>query len=502
MRIVTRPDFDGIVCAVLLSDALNIKKPVKWAEPYTMQHGMVDVQPGDIIANLSYHDQCTLWFDHHESNRIDGPFNGIFKIAPSAAGIIYDYYKNEKNGFKRDYSRLVKETDKIDSAALSLDEVLHPENYPYAALSLTITGHNRSDESYWNHLVRLLQKSEINQILEDPEVSRRVKSAIETNKIYTELLEKYTRNLHHVTVTDFRFLSKMPFGSRFLVFSLFPESVVNVKIGFDPAHRGLTVISVGHSIFNRNCHVSAGQLCARFDGGGHRGAGSCRVPANIANQTLETIVDILLANQPLPFNILYEEPFFIAVDKPPDLLSIETGKERFDSLRLGVSQYLEKHSDAEIDLQVVYSLDREASGIVLFAKNIKIRDSLRENREKTKKVYSALVEGHPPGISGSFDHSNRYWQLGKYGRYSLLEIEPEVESEFEHQVRAHLSRIGCPVVGDKKYGASENPLNRLGLHAGFIAFTHPVSKKRIVLESPTPKIFLAQGVKNEKNRKQ
>ena len=486
MRIVTRPDFDGIVCAVLLSDALNIKKPVKWVEPNAMQHGRVDVQPGDIIANLAYNDKCALWFDHHESNRIARPFNGAFRLAPSAAGIIFDYYKGHKDRkkrFKRDYTHLVQETDKIDSAALSPDEVLHPENYPYAALCLTISSHHYADEPYWNRLVKLLRKHEIAKILKDPEVNRRVKAAIGTNQTYSELLKKYTVSNGHVTITDFRSFDNTPFGNRFSVFSLYPESVVNVKVRFDPVNREQVAISVGHSIFNRHCQVNAGQLCSRFGGGGHRGAGSCRVPAGEADQALDAITGMLINNRPSSFNILYEESFFIALEKPPDISP--TGN--------ALDQHLQWQPNGKIDLQIVSSLDQEASGIVLYAKNPQAKESLRENREKTKKVYTALVEGHPLAKSGSFNDINRYWELSKYGRYSLLEIEPEVEHEQEHQIRFQPSRMGCPIVGDKTYGASANPLNRLGLHAMFMAFTHPLSKKRIVLESPTPKTFLTLG---------
>ena len=90
MRIVTRPDFDGIVCAVLLFEALDIKDPVIWVEPSHVQKGLVDIQNEDIIANLPYDERCALWFDHHYTNQINTPFKGAFKIAPSAAGIIFD----------------------------------------------------------------------------------------------------------------------------------------------------------------------------------------------------------------------------------------------------------------------------------------------------------------------------------------------------------------------------------------------------------------------------
>ena len=154
MRIVTRSDFDSVVCAVLLYDALDIHTPVKWAEPSEIQKGMVDIQEGDIVANLPYAPNCSLWFDHHFSNQCTISFTGAFRIAPSAAGIIFDYYRGT---FHRDYTELVQAADKIDSADLTQEEVLYPENDPYILLSMTISSQNKADEPYWNHLVALLK---------------------------------------------------------------------------------------------------------------------------------------------------------------------------------------------------------------------------------------------------------------------------------------------------------------------------------------------------------
>ena len=139
MRIVTRPDLDGVVCAVLLKDAEKITEPVKWVQPNDIQKGLVDIRQGDIIANLPYDERCSLWFDHHYTNRITRPFKGAFELAPSAARVIFKYYKQR---LQRDYSELVNEADKIDSADLSMAEVLYPEKHPYLLLSMTIFGHD------------------------------------------------------------------------------------------------------------------------------------------------------------------------------------------------------------------------------------------------------------------------------------------------------------------------------------------------------------------------
>ncbi len=294
MRIVTRPDFDGVVCAVLLFEAENVTEPVKWIEPNDMQRGLVDVQQGDIIANLPFDDRCSLWFDHHYTNKIDKPFEGAFKIAPSAASVIFNYYKDK---FKRDYTELIKETDKIDSADLSLDEVLHPEKYGVVWLSMTVSGDDEYDERYWNRLVHLLRKFDIDEVLKHPKVKSRCNGVVETNKIYKDILKEYTTLNRHVSITDFRAFDKMPAGNRFLVYSMFPEAVVSVKIRYDDEDKKRVAVSVGHSIFNRNCKVNVGVMLSAFEGGGHRAAASCRFAAGKANDYIPKIIDILLKNE-------------------------------------------------------------------------------------------------------------------------------------------------------------------------------------------------------------
>jgi oligoribonuclease NrnB/cAMP/cGMP phosphodiesterase (DHH superfamily) len=294
MRILTRPDFDGVVCAALLYEAEDITEPIKWVEPNEMQRGLVDVRQGDIIANLPFDDRCSLWFDHHHTNEIDKPFEGEFKIAPSAAGVIFEYYKER---FKYDYTELITATDKIDSADLSMDEVLYPEKYGVVLLSMTVLGRDEYDERYWNRLVHLFRESKIDQVLKDTEVKARCDVAIEKNKLYKDILIKHTILNDHVSITDFRVFDKVPTGNRFLVYSLFPEAVVSVKIRYDDKDKKRVAVSVGHSIFNRNCKVNVGVMLSAFEGGGHRAAASCRFDVGKANDYIPKIIDILLKNE-------------------------------------------------------------------------------------------------------------------------------------------------------------------------------------------------------------
>ncbi len=294
MRIVTRPDFDGVVCSVLLLDVMDISEPIKWIEPYEMKYGNDEIKKGDIITNLPYVENCSLWFDHHYSNQITKSFNGVFRIAPSAAGIIYEYYK--KN-FSKDYNDLVKETDKIDSADFSVSEVLNPERYPYIMLYFTISGRNKSDETYWNRIVNLLGKSEISKVIADPEVKKRSNIIIEQDREYKKYVKEYTVRKKHVTITDFRSLASEPRGNRFLVYSIFPDSLINLKIRYDNSNKEKIILSLGQNIFNRKSNVHLGYLVSKYGGGGHSGAGSCHFHISEAEEKISDIINILLTDK-------------------------------------------------------------------------------------------------------------------------------------------------------------------------------------------------------------
>lgn len=297
MRIVTRPDFDGVVCAVLISDALGIEPPVHWVEPNEVSKGSAGIRAGDIVANLPYDPACGMWFDHHATNRIDQPFEGLFREAPSAARNALEYFKGR---FSRDYSELVYWADRIDSAGFTQDEVLHPEKYDYVLLSMTVSGETGREEAYWELLVRMLREQDIAAVMAHPEVEARCRTVVRQNGEYAEWLSKYTRIEGRVAITDFRSLDPPPTGNRFLSYSLFPEAVVSVRIRYEDAARQTVVVNVGHSIFNPNCSVHAGRLLAAFGGGGHRGAAAARFPASKADSYLPQIISTLAKNQPIP----------------------------------------------------------------------------------------------------------------------------------------------------------------------------------------------------------
>ena len=296
MRIVTRPDFDGVVCAALLFEAEPIDAPVYWIEPGDVQSGQALIQSVDILANLPFDDRCALWFDHHLSNRIDRPFSGNFRIAPSAAGLVYETYRDK---FTRDFGPLVVQTDRIDSADLTAQEIQRPEINPYLILSMTIPGAGQTDEPYWNQLVSLLRTCDIQEILSEPDIKKRVDAKIEENRYYEQMLKKHTRLDGQVSITDFRSLENYPSGNRFLVYTLFPQSVVNLKLRKNVDGRNKITLNAGHSIINRHCRVPIGKLLQRYGGGGHAGAGSCRIPIDEFEEKFAEIMAVFKKNEPM-----------------------------------------------------------------------------------------------------------------------------------------------------------------------------------------------------------
>lgn len=292
MRIVTRPDFDGIVCAVFIEEAENITEPVLWIEPGDVQQGTAEIKFGDIMANLPYDERCSVWFDHHISNVPFSKVEGAFKIAPSAAGIVYEYYKTKKL-LKKNFDELVEQTDIIDAADLTKDQVLNPQDYPYILLSMTVKNKDESDPPYWEKLVSLLRNMSIDDIFKDEEVKRRADNIIKENIAFEKYLKENTEIHGNISVTDFRAFDKSPSGNRFLTYHLFPETIVSITIRKKYENKNQILVSVGKSIFNNKSNVNIGKLLSGYNGGGHDGAGGCTLDIATADKDIEKIIKIM-----------------------------------------------------------------------------------------------------------------------------------------------------------------------------------------------------------------
>ncbi len=295
MRIVTRPDFDGIVCAVLLKEALDPNLEIVWMEPNDIQSGRAKIKAGDILANLPCHPDASFWFDHHVSNSPENPIPGAFEIAPSAAGVVYRYYQTQGKLDNR-FDELVENTDIIDSADLTMDQVNAPEDYPYVLLSMTIKNNDFGDIDYWNHLVEMLRTDPVDKVMQDAQVPSRSQEVIRENKAFGQFLKDYTRIEDRISITDFRGLSPVPSGNRFLTYSLFPDTIASVRIRYKGPDKTQVLLSVGKSIFKKESRVNIGQLLARYGGGGHDGAGGCTLDRP-AQAQIDEIVEAMKANK-------------------------------------------------------------------------------------------------------------------------------------------------------------------------------------------------------------
>ena len=304
MRLVTRPDFDGIVCGALIT-ALEDIDSYLFVEPKFMQDGAVDIRAGDIIANLPYHPACTLWFDHHFTNGaagFDRPVvagRGAFRMAPSAARVVYEYYSEVPSGSPRYESALdmmrtdrvtalLRDTDKIDGGTLTREDVLHPDGY--VLISMTIYGKESAEEPYWRRLIDLIRDRSLAEVLDDPEVRARGERILGLQeRLRLQLLERAELR-GNVIYLDLRETEDLTDANRFLLYTLFPEGNISMKISRDPQRAHTTAISVGYNIFNTTSTVNVGELLSHYGGGGHRVVGSCRVPDNEARRAVDEIL--------------------------------------------------------------------------------------------------------------------------------------------------------------------------------------------------------------------
>jgi hypothetical protein len=294
MRLVTRGDLDGLTCAVLITSCETIGE-ILLVHPQDITGRRLAVTGEDILANLPYDHGCAKWFDHHlltESNqKPPQTFDGRYGLAPSAARMVYEYYQPKNPGLGK-YERLLSETDRLDSAHLNLDDVLDPKDYILLGYTLDPRTGLGVFRDYFLKLVEDLKKKPIGEILAQPDVQERVKRIREQDAGFREVTVQRSRLDGNVVFTDFRDLSPMPVGNRFIVYTLFPQANVSLRVHWGPSREHVAA-AVGHSIFNRTSRTNVGELMSRFGGGGHRGAGTCLLPAVTADAQIAQMLAAL-----------------------------------------------------------------------------------------------------------------------------------------------------------------------------------------------------------------
>lgn len=297
MRLLTRSDFDGICCAVLLKD-LGLMDEMVYAHPKDLQDGKFAVTKNDILANVPYVPGCGLWFDHHSSEQerqsFFGRYEGRSTAAPSAARVICDYYGIEK--FAR-FADMLQYVDKVDSADLTEEEILDPAGWvllgficdPRTGLGYH-KGYRISNLAFMNDLVDHIRTKTIDEILALPDTRERIVLYRENDQRARAFLKQCSRVEGPVLITDARGTTNIPPSNRFLVYSLFPETNISIRL-IDGRGKEFCAISVGYSIINRTATVDVGSLMLKYGGGGHKVVGTCQVPYEKADGVLAELIE-------------------------------------------------------------------------------------------------------------------------------------------------------------------------------------------------------------------
>ena len=313
MRLFTRSDLDGSVCAAILQE-LGIVDEIVYIHPKDLQDGKVKVNGNDIIANVPYVEGCGLWFDHHSSEHerlnLEGKFKGASKLAPSAAQVIYEHYKDSEEYVEKlkRFEDLIKIVGIADSAKYGKDDILNPKGWimlAFIADPRTGLGYKRtfriSNFELMKRLPDLLRSKTVEAILAMPDFQERIQVYFEETSKYKRLLAEHTRIEGNAIITDFRGIKEVPVGNRFIGYVLYPDQNISIRIA-DGKNNQFVMISVGHSIINRTSRLNVGSLMLKFGGGGHKQVGACQVKyeeaANVVKELLQVINAPALTSMP------------------------------------------------------------------------------------------------------------------------------------------------------------------------------------------------------------
>jgi len=295
-RLLTRADFDGIVCGTLLNE-LGMIDDTAFAEPADMQAGRVAVEDRDITANLPYVEGVHLCFDHHSSelDRVGEHDNLVIDPhAPSTARVIYRHYGG-KSGFPEISEELMAAVDQSDSAQFSEEDILAPQGWTLLSFLVDpATGLGRSkdftvgDDQFFVDLMTYCRHNPIDEILQLPDVLERVEAYTYDSEFAEMQYNRCSRFDGIAVVTDLRDEDEIVPVNRFLVYALYPGSKVSVRI--EEAVDGRVRIAAGKSILNRTARADLGKLMLDFGGGGHQAAGACRVEPNEVERVVTELV--------------------------------------------------------------------------------------------------------------------------------------------------------------------------------------------------------------------
>jgi len=296
--LITRSDFDGLVCGALLLEA-GVIDCWKFAHPKDLQDGLVEVGPNDCLANVPYVEGCGLWFDHHSSEHerleLAGKYKGESRITPSCARIIYEYYGGEARFPK--FGEMMEAVDKVDSGNLTVEEVMNPTGWILIGFLMDPrTGLGRwrkfsiSNYQLMEKLLVDCRTQSTEEILAQPDVQERIAVYQEQTEKFKEMVAKHTKIEGNVILTDLRGVTPIYTGNRFLIYSMYPEQNISAWIVSGREGQGCSA-AVGYSILNRTATLDVGSLMLKYGGGGHKKVGTCQ----FSNENMDAELPKMLA---------------------------------------------------------------------------------------------------------------------------------------------------------------------------------------------------------------
>lgn len=296
-RLITRSDFDGLVCAVLFKH-LDMIDEIKFVHPKDMQDGKIEVSNNDISTNLPYVKGIHLAFDHHLSETIRNEKldnHHIDSNAPSAARVVWEHYGGFDT-FPADWNEMMVAVDRGDSAQFSKQQVLQPEGWNLLNFLMDArTGLGRFKEfkiSNYNLMMDLIdycKNHSIDQIMELPDVKERIDFYHQQATLFEKQLKKCSKVHGNLLVLDLRKEDTIHAGNRFMLYALFPECNISIHVmwGFQKQN---TVFATGKSIFDKSSKTNVGKLMLQYGGGGHKAAGTCQMAHEVAEETLQALI--------------------------------------------------------------------------------------------------------------------------------------------------------------------------------------------------------------------
>jgi nanoRNase/pAp phosphatase (c-di-AMP/oligoRNAs hydrolase) len=304
-RLVTRSDFDGLVCAVLLKER-GLIKDILFVHPKDMQDGKIAITDNDITTNLPYVAGAHLAFDHHLSETIrntgERDNHVIDAAAPSAARVVYDYYGGKKS-FPTISEEMMAAVDQADSAQYALNDILQPDKWTllnYLMDARTGLGRFRdfrvSNYQLMMELIDCCRTMSIQEILELPDVKERRELYAE-HRAEAEAQIRRCATVHGETVVlDLREEETIYAANRFLIYALFPQCTLSIHVLWGLKKQN-TVLAMGKSIIDRSSPLNVGELCLKYGGGGHQAAGTCQVDNAWAEKSLREVLNLIAIDE-------------------------------------------------------------------------------------------------------------------------------------------------------------------------------------------------------------